>query len=430
MVLASLGIFVGSLSYLGWGLPAEPHFVDESAYIAQSFYGDLYVAGRWNHPAWLDYAGYDLPPLPKYIICAGLWLENYRRPSLSDAHAWYANTSRQFVTLPALVAARRPSVLLGAVGCVAIFWIGTLALNPQVGGLAAFLLAVNPLYHLHARRAMSDVPAECFTLLALAVGLVVWKSASAKRLTAGGWGLAGLAGALVGLATLAKLNGVLSGLVLASWVCLGSISPTISTRSKRDLALAAVAAAAIAFGTFVVLNPFLLAQPPQPVAREVAATARLTFMKRVKAVYDHRATVSLLAMKSFPNDALPTLPSKIAVVAVQGFGRFGLLGPHGRSDSTRRFDWAQDSNAVIWGPLVLIAWVGLIVQGVRRYRSEPPDRAWLLVAYFTVVLVVVTGFIPLAWDRYMISIQPPAALVGATVWDALARWSGTARSTS
>ncbi len=129
--------------------------MDESAYISQSFYGDLLCTGRRDHPAWLDYAGFDLPPLPKYLIAGALWAANFRRPDLSDARSWYRDTSRQFVPLPALVAARRPSVVLGAIGCLAIFWIGTILGDRRVGCLAARPAGDQPA--LPAARAAGDV---------------------------------------------------------------------------------------------------------------------------------------------------------------------------------------------------------------------------------------------------------------------------------
>ena len=406
--------------------------MDESAYISQSFYFDLLCGGRRDHPAWLDYAGFDLPPLPKYLIGGALWAENYRRPDLSDARAWYADTSRQFVPLPALVAARRPSVVLGALGCLALFWVGTLVADRRVGWGAAVLLAINPLYRMHARRAMSDVPAECFLLLALALGLVVWKRAAIR---VPGWRsgvLIGAAGMLVGLATLSKLNGVLGGLVLASWIGLAFISPAFPARSKVVLGLATVAAVGVAFATFVVLNPYLTAHPPGRLGPGVAEQARLTFWERTKEVYNHRARVSRGAMAIFPRDALPTLATKVAAVAVQGFGRFGPFGPPGRSDSTVRFEWRQDRGVLIWLPWVAVGVWYAFVRGLRQFRAGVPPLAWLALFYMKIVGLVVTLVVPLAWDRYFLSIQAPAALVAALVavagWDRLFGPRAEARS--
>ena len=57
---------------------------------------------------------------------------------------------------PALVAARRPSVVFGALGCLAIYAIGTIARDRRLGWVAALFLTFNPLYAMHARRAMSE----------------------------------------------------------------------------------------------------------------------------------------------------------------------------------------------------------------------------------------------------------------------------------
>ena len=431
---SSLVVLVACGIWFHWDLAAEPHFVDESAYISQAFYGDLLCEGRWNHPAWLDYAGYDLPPFPKYLITAALWVEGYRRPTLSDAHAWYANTSRRFVDGPALVAARRPAVLLGAVGCVGIFWLGIYTHGARVGGLGAFLLAINPLYRLHARRAMSDIPAECFLLLALAIGAGLWRRAShGSRPGWRWWFCVLLAGIMVGLATLSKLNGVLSGVVLLAWITLAMVLASFSAGSRWALGLAAGVAASVAFGVFVALNPFLTAHPPEPVDPMFAESARLDFLGRVWVVYHHRESVSRLAMKSFPNDALPTLTSKSKVVAVQGFGRFGPLGKPGRSDSTRRFDLSQDWGAAIWLPSVLGGFLILVWRGVEQARQNLPPLSWLLAVYLGVVMIVITAFIPLAWDRYMMSIQPAASLVGASLivagWDRIGRCLSPGEST-
>ena len=428
-----LVLSVGLVAF-GWNLAAEPHFVDESAYISQSFYGDLWIEGRWDHPAWLDYAAYDLPPLPKYLIGLALWVDGHRRPTLTDTHAWYQNTSRQFVGPSALAAARWPVVCLGALGCVGLFWLGCLVESVWVGRLAAALLAINPLYRLHARRAMSDIPTECFILLALVLGAIVWKRTWRGAPVARSWLLAMGAGAMVGCATLSKLNGVLGGFVLLIWIALALLSARISGRSRWFPGLAGVVAAAVAFGTFVVLNPFLTAHPAAPLAPAVAPIAALSFGDRVRVVYEHRATVSRMAMRSFPHNALPTLADRVAAVAVQGFGRFGPFGPRGRTDSTIRFDPRQDWGAIVWLPLVGAGLVRLGWHGWWQASRRLPPLAWLTLAYLVVVGSVVTPFIPLAWDRYFLSFQAPSALVVAglvvagvergTAWLARARARG------
>src|SRR5262249_2681960 len=107
------------------GLSSEPSFVDEWAYLSQTLYADLWLAGKHDHPAWLEYAGYALPPLPKYVFGVALRLAGYARPGLDAAFAWYADTSSRCGGPGMLQAARWPVVAFGALGCVAIYGLGT-----------------------------------------------------------------------------------------------------------------------------------------------------------------------------------------------------------------------------------------------------------------------------------------------------------------
>src|SRR5271155_2359933 len=56
---AALCVFAFSLS--------ANSFADEDAYITQSYYADLFFAGRFHNRAWLEFPAYDLQPLPKYL---------------------------------------------------------------------------------------------------------------------------------------------------------------------------------------------------------------------------------------------------------------------------------------------------------------------------------------------------------------------------
>ena len=56
--------------------------------------------------------------------------------------------------------------------------------------------------------------------------------------------------------------------------------------------------------------------------------------------------------------------------------------------------------------------------------SQPPT-AWAILIYFVVALSVVTVYLPMAWDRYFLPIQAPAALLAGLV---VARWPRRDRS--
>ena len=71
---ATWALILGLLAYVvfGYDLRSELHSVDESAFISQSYFLDLYLKGETNDPAWLSDPAIDLPPLPKYL--AGVML--------------------------------------------------------------------------------------------------------------------------------------------------------------------------------------------------------------------------------------------------------------------------------------------------------------------------------------------------------------------
>ncbi len=433
MLLLATGVF-------GWDLGSEPHFVDESAYLSQAFYADLFFDGRRDDPAWLEYAGYDLPPLPKYLIGLALRAGGFRRPPPSAMWEWYGNTSRRFGTPGALVAARWPSVLLGAVGCLAVYALGTIGFDRRVGWISALFLMGNPLYRMHARRAMSDVPAEALILASAAFGLWAWKSnlgrwpgrSGAPSIRRAMWAKASLShlasGLLCGLATLAKLNGALAGFILTTWAALAVFLPGFSRSGKALIVAATLAAGGVAIVTFVAFNPFLTAHPRGPIAPRLEAVARMGFFERARAVADHRVSVSSRAKELFPRDALTTAREKLEVVAVQGFGRFGPFGPRGRTDSTIRFDARQDRWAWAWLPWVVLGFAVAVARGRGQLRAGEPPTAWAIALQAAVALVVVSAFIPLAWDRYLLSIQPGSALLGACAvvagWDRVRRSAG------
>ena len=305
-------------------------------------------------------------------------------------------------------------VVLGAVGCVAIFAIGSRAYGRAAGLVAAGLLMASPLYWLHARRAMSDIPAESMGLVALAIGLAAWSRWAGVR---PGGRIAGsllmpLAGGFVGLAVLAKLNGSLAGMILAAWVVLGLAVKRISTWSKVGLVVATATSGAVAFATFTAFNPMLTAHPGGPLPPKLEQVAALSLRDRVRLVKEHRVSVSIKAQRDFAPDALPTLSAKGLAVLVQGFGRFSPLGPR-HSDSTRRFDGRQDWSALVWLPIVAAG----VVVSCRRGRDQAgrgePPTAWAVPIAWGVALVVVTSFIPLAWDRYFLPLQPWAVLLAS-----------------
>jgi hypothetical protein len=140
-----------------------------------------------------------------------------------------------------------------------------------------------------------------------------------------------------------------------------------------------------------------------------------------------RPQVSADQQRMFPHNALTAPASKASVVAVQGFGRFGPFGP-GHTNSKVRYDLRQDAGAAVWLPWVVGGGVWAWQLGRRQLSLGCPPTAWAALLYASVALGVVTSYIPMAWDRYLLSIQAPAALLAAGAAVALLRrWGGTQR---
>ncbi len=411
-----LAVLIGLFALLIFGrnLASEPFFADESAYLSQSYYTDLYLSGRWNDPAWLDYPAYDLPPVPKYLIGAALWLGGYKPPGPAEAHYWYDHTTTRFDSRGELTVARVPMVIVGALGCLAIYGIGVLAGGRKLGVMAALLLIANPLYRMHARRAMSDVPYEAFLLLSLFFGLWNWKRLMDGRSSrASAVLLAVASGTCAGLSILSKMSGLLSLMVLGAWV-----GPAIVVRGRAastvGYAACVLVATIVAILTFMALDPFLTAHPTRTLPPEFAQINRLGLMERVQFMFQLRFDVSARQKVGFSHDALHTLSDKLAVATVQGFGRFGPFGPS-HSDSTKRFELAQDRGVVVWLPWVALGAWWAAIRGYRDWKAGATPTSWAVLVHFAVAFSVVTLYLPMAWDRYLLPIQAPAALLAAMV---------------
>jgi 4-amino-4-deoxy-L-arabinose transferase-like glycosyltransferase len=404
-------VIVLGLLVFGSGVSSQKPFADESAYLTQSFYAELLVSGRVDDPAWVDMPGYDLPPLPKYLIASALWAGGYRVPTPADAVAWYRDINRRFDPPGAMAAARWPTVAIGVTGCLALYGLGTLAGGRLVGVVAAVLLIENPLFRVHARRAMSDVPAESFVLVALFLALLAWKNLWHRRSLAAAWLKVIFSGVATGLALLSKLSGLLAPMVTASWMVLAVVlRRPIAT--KLWVVLAFGVTLPVATLVRVGLDPFLTAHPTGRLAPPAAEIARMSTWERARLLPRHRLEVSAFQKKRFPHNALHSLKDKFTTTLVQGFGRFGPFGPS-EPDSKIRYDPRQDWGVVIWLPLVGAGACWAALQGRWQNRSGELPTAWAVLLHFAIALGVVSMYVPMAWDRYFLPFQAPACLLAA-----------------
>jgi 4-amino-4-deoxy-L-arabinose transferase-like glycosyltransferase len=404
---------IGLLSalFFSLGLIDQP-FVDEYAYITQSYQPDLLLAGKWNDPYWLEVLGYDLVPLPKYFINFAYRAAGIPRPQRREAMAWYPNTHHRWGAGRELLTARLPSVAMGALGCVAIFALGTLIKDETTGCIAAVLLAVNPLYRLHAHRAMSEPYCEALLLVALALALRAMTREPGRRSRLAIVPLLIAAGCAAGLSILAKFSGFLALFVMTAWTALGVLLRSVDAPRKLMMVLGTGFAVMAAAGLFVVLNPVMTARPTGWLPPDLRSIADLPVAGRFRLLVQHRAEVSRDQQERFAHNALYTPSDRLMVVAIQGFGRFGPLGP-AKSNSEIRYDFQQDWGFMLWFALVGIGLVESVRLGNRQDQARRFPTGWALTIWATVALAVVVSYLPMAWDRYLLPIQSPAALLAA-----------------
>ena len=235
---------------------------------------------------------------------------------------------------------------------------------------------INPLYALHAHRAMSDVPCEAFMISSLALGLWIW-----ARIWSRGFGFAAFllpffAGVFSGLSLLCKLNGFIGVGVIVAWSMATWLAPGLSIGRKLAVSLATVITVAAALGTSVALNPFLTAHPTGHLKGDAKVLRLEKPWQRFRSQIAWRQKVSATQKLSFPNNALYDFSERAKVILMQGFGRFGPFGPRG-SDSRERFDFRQDWGVVLWLPLVMFGLLESLRLGREQLRAGQRPRRGL-----------------------------------------------------
>ena len=399
-----------ALLIFGSSLRAK-YFEDEYAYITQSYYVDLVLTRQFKHQLWLDMPAIDLQPLPKCLIGMVFRVANLPMPGRVDAWRWYEHY-HTFGGPSTLVAARLPIVLLGALGCLALFACGVVAKDARMGTVAALLLMVNPLYSLQAHRAMADVPCEAFMLSSLAVWLFMWVRVCGRGSPLAASVLPWLAGFLAGLSLLCKLNGFIGLGIVAACGGLTWLLPGLSIGRKLTVTVGTIVTVAFALVLAVALNPYFTAKPTGSMPH---GHADASLQKRVGAV----SLSSGLSPRSLRNSESETIrmtpcgdcpkrPASFWLRASAGSARSGPARRIPKFDTTfaRTGGCSSGCRSSVSGSTRQCA-------GLGRASGRQAAGCAAVVVWAVCAWVVVTLYLPMAWDRYQLPIQSGNALLAA-----------------
>jgi 4-amino-4-deoxy-L-arabinose transferase-like glycosyltransferase len=358
---------------------------DETLWLAVSnkLFRLFVVEHDFGHSAWREEFstfGSRQPQIGKYLIGIGTYAAGYSaEPYTPYRYNWGRdlswNRANGGVPPAHLVAAGRlPVALLGIGACLVFYWLIALVTNPWTATLATVGMVQGGLLAESSRRAMIDTPALAFGLLAL-VGMVYTLRALRRQQPRRAAGAAALAGLACGLAVGTKLNTLLI-LAVCALTLLGEAALAPAWRGRR---LPLLCLALVAAGTALVVyiaNPFLHV--------DVLAGLR------------HQVEMGYL-VATIPFDQLTTPAARVLAVwqSTLDFGPFARMGlPIDR-----------------W--LLLAGLVALAARGWQHRAELRAQGLDLLLVWIAVSYIGITVWLPHAWARYYLPLQPCNAFVEA-----------------
>lgn len=391
--------------------------IDESRWISTSrYFWITFVDRDLFGPAWQpNYLVYTHPPVARYVIGFGLWLQGWSPDQLNGRYdslqsRAYNERAGNIPDLDLLWAARRVTFVF-AVAAVVLVYVVARSLSGPLAGLAAVaFVLVNPLLTTVWTRALAESIVATFGLLALAVALRVMPSVGSPSFRV--W-LPLVAGAALALAAATKLNGALGALGLGAFATVQQLQALLRTRrtsglrSWIDVGLAALV-------LFVIVNPLLYVMPAERIIGLVQH--RQDEMEFQRSVFSDQAVpddlqvrMTRVAWRAFDTYATPPGPLPVSVDAVlvpvgiavlawrsvaelrrQRSGpallflcwlgaSYAVVTPNLGFDSSHYFAPLVALNALTMGVAVETA-IGLIAQLPRRFREgrrrgrDQPDQ--------------------------------------------------------
>ncbi|MFN8635713.1 MAG: phospholipid carrier-dependent glycosyltransferase [Chloroflexota bacterium] len=338
------GVLVAAVLVLRGPSISQGFTIDESRWISTSrYFWITFIDRDIFGPAWQpNYLVYTHPPVARYAIGLGLWLQGWTPEQLNGRYD--SLQSRAFneragnvPDLDLLLAARRVTRIFGVIAVILIYVVGR-QLGGIVAGLAAVALTlVNPLLTTVWTRALAESVVAAFSLGALALSLAVMPYVGLPRTRP--W-LPLTVGAALALAAATKLNGGLGALGLSLFGLIQQGFAVRITRRTRGLR-AWVDVGLVAVVLFVAVNPLLYVRPAE---RALALLQhRKDEMEFQRAVFSAQAVpdgvwphVSRVAWRTFETYATPSGPLPFSPDVLLVAAGVGVLAWHTVSELRRR----------------------------------------------------------------------------------------------
>jgi hypothetical protein len=347
------------------GPAAEQEFsVDESRWIATSRYFwitfvDHDLFGEEWQP---NYIVYTHPPVARYIIGFGLWLQGWDPDSLNGRYdsleGRLYNVRQGNIPSETLLQAARRVTLAFAIVSVALIYASARQLGGILAGLAAVALTlVNPLLTTVWTRALAESIVAAFGLLALAIAVPILPNVA----NLGRWAWTPLViGAGLALSAASKLSGGLEALGLGVFALVQQGLAVWETHRTRGFR-AWVDVTLMALVLFVAVNPLLYVMPVQ----------------RAINLVQHRHDEMEFQRSIFKGQAVPDeVGARIERVGRRAFD-----------------DYATPGGPSPISPDVVLVPLGMLVLGwrsVQELRRRVPGPAFLILCWIVLTYVVIT----------------------------------------
>jgi hypothetical protein len=372
--------------------------VDESRWIATSrYFWITFIDRDLFGPAWQpSYIVYTHPPVARYLIGFGLWLQGWTPDQLNGRYdslqsRLYNERMHNVPNLDLLRDARQVTLVF-AVASVGLLYVVARSLGGIAAGLATTVLAlVSPLLTTVWTRALAESILAAFSLLGLALALHVMPRVGA--LGRRSW-LPLTVGAALALAAATKLSGAIGPLGLGLFALVQQNLALLTTRRTRGLR-SWVDVGLMVIVLFVAVNPLLYWMPVD----------RAIYMVR------HRHDEMEFQRSIFAAQAVPdNLTDRIERVARRTFD-----------------DYATPAGPLPLSPDVVLVGVGLsalIWRSIAELRRRAPGPAFLFLCWLGMTYAVVTPNLGFDSSHYFV---PLVALNAITSGVAVAALLSVAR---